>query len=255
MKFQETFQKKSNYVKGQVTNTEITTEKSTKTRVFQNKSTQVRFLQEVQNPKVSKMTRRQLATHLDKSTYELDRYLRGCGITFTALSWGGTNAQRNKQLLVDKFNEGFDPRKVTRVALDLGITKSWSAIQSMIDRANGTYAPVPNDIEPGNHLRHRHHDRETADLTLGGTCLRDQTPGMIVPARVNYRISYIASALNFRESQVRFLYESVLEDKRPRWIIAHHYDLYGRRSFKSILKRFFPTLSKKDYTRLTVSVS
>ena len=123
----------------------------------------------------------------------------------------------------------------------------------MIDAANGTYAPVPNDIPSGTPLMPCHHDRKKMDLC--GRSLRDGTPGMIVPARVNYRISDLASSLHFSEAQVRFLYSDILSFKRSRWILAHHYDLYGRRSFKSILKRFFPTLSKKEYKRLTISVA
>ena len=123
----------------------------------------------------------------------------------------------------------------------------------MIDAANGTYAPVPNDIPTGTPLMPCHHDRKKMDLC--GRSLRDGTPGMIVPARVNYRISDLASSLHFSEAQVRFLYSDILSFKRSRWILAHHYDLYGRRSFKSILKRFFPTLSKKEYKRLTISVA
>ena len=259
MKLQKLIKKNTDNIKSLVEYTDTITTRKSKRAVPKN--TQVRFLLEVQSPTVSKMNRPQLATHMfpdlevKKSTSKLDQLLRGCGFTFRDLAWGGTMATRNKEFLVSLYKKGDHPKEIITQALGLNVKKPWKSIEGVINKAIGTHDPVLNDIDSGTPLMPCHHDREPGDAALGGVCLRDGTPGMIVPSYVNSSISYLGSALQFRECQIRFLYCEWLYSKRARWIIVKHYELYGRRSFKSILKRFFPALSRKEYKRLAVSVA
>ena len=181
------------------------------------------------------------AVHLTEN--QTLKWMKSQGISQADLRLGLTQHKVLLHQATYFFSEkGKDMEYVMNFLAKQGITGiSIEAMHQRILKVMGVYAPIPNDIVPSHILGYdRAHYIELKSTQDGGLGQRKQTPGRIMSHKVNLRLGRITAALRLSEAQILFLYGNIIEDTRPDWIIAYHYETYGRRNFGTIISKFFP---------------
>ena len=170
------------------------------------------------------------------------RFLKSQGYTFNEYTWGLESAEFNQAVVLSMYVEGKDMVRIQAWLGTRGVVKSDAAIYQWLRKVLDVDAEIEGDIPPGSIEMHRCHSPKLHKTQYGGLACRYDTVGVYRPRAVNLRLSRLSVSLNFTEAMILVLYGDIIETHRPYWILTHHYATYGRRSFKAILKKFYPML-------------
>lgn len=169
------------------------------------------------------------------------KWMKNQGISKSNLAWG-LQYEELQQMVTKFYTDGKDMDYILNFLTKQGLTDlTYKKVYNRILARLGVYAPVPNDGGPSK-IRGMDwaHWIQLKTTKAGGLGDRRPIPGRLISHKVNLRLGRLTAALRLTEEMILFLYEDIIEDTRADWIIAHHYETYGRRNFGTILSKFYP---------------